>query len=87
MGNDQRGDAAGDTIQPTASLLVLSAAAVPPELAAWLDDFDVPAVLTSVERLGDGQVVLQAIPAVDPALVARIRKILAQHADVLRRLT
>ena len=65
--------------------LTLDAEAVPPELAAWLDQQS--ALLASLERLPDGRVVLQALPDIDPAFVARIRKILAQHADVLRRLT
>lgn len=67
-------------------LLTLPAEAVPPELAAWFEQADTPALLVSAERLADGRVVLQALPDVDPTLVARIRKVLAEHADVLRRL-
>lgn len=73
--------------QPATHLLTLPAEAVPPELAAWFDETNTPALLVSAERLPDGRVVLQALPDVDPTLVARIRKILAEHADVLRRLT
>ncbi len=58
-----------------------------PELEALLDAVGARALLLSVERLDDGRLVLQALPDVDPAIVARIRRMLAQHADVLRRLT
>lgn len=68
-------------------MLTLAAEAVPPELAAWIDALEQPALLVSIERLSDGRLVLQTVPGVDPAFVARLRKILAQHADVLRRLT
>jgi hypothetical protein len=68
-------------------ILTLAADAAPPQLAAWIDAQEQPALLVSVERLTDGRVVLQTVPGVDPAFVARLRKILAQHADVLRRLT
>ena len=73
--------------QQSASLLTLPAESVPPELTVWFETHTTPALLASLERLPDGRVVLQALPDVDPALVARIRKIMAQHADVLRRLT
>ncbi len=68
-------------------VLTLPADAVPPLLVDWLNVFGASAMLVSLERLDDGRVVLQTLPDVDPTLVARIRKILAQHADVLRRLT
>ncbi len=67
-------------------VLVLPADDVPPALRAWLQNRGDNAMLVSVEQLGDGQLVLQALPDVDPTLVARIRKMLAEHADVLRRL-
>lgn len=65
-------------------VLTLPPGALPPDLDALLGD---GALLLSLERLDDGRVVAQTLPDVDPALVARVRKILAQHADVLRRLT
>jgi hypothetical protein len=65
-------------------VLTLPPGALPSDLDALLGD---GALLVSLERLPDGRVVVQPLPDVDPALVARVRKILAQHADVLRRLT
>lgn len=73
--------------QQSTYLLTLPAESVPAELMAWFETHTTPALLASLERLPDGRVVLQALPGVDPSLVARIRKIMAQHADVLRRLT
>jgi hypothetical protein len=68
-------------------VLVLEPGDVPAPLTEWLATHDDKPVLLSLERLESGQVVLQSLPDVDPTLVARIRKVLAQHADVLRRLT
>lgn len=73
------------TEQVMPEVLTLPAANVP-ALDHWLDAANVQAILVSVERLPDGRIVLQALPDVDPTLVARIRKTLAEHADVLRRL-
>lgn len=73
--------------QQSLNVLTLQAADVPPALADLLAASGDGALVASVERLPDGRVVVQALPDVDPTLVARIRKILAQHADVLRRLT
>lgn len=69
------------------TLLTLSADDVPTPLAEWLAAFDSSALLVSLERLPDGRLVLQALPDVDPRLVAQVRRTMAQHADVLRRLT
>ncbi len=66
---------------------MLSAEQVPPELADWVETHGDGLLLVSLDRLDDGRLVLQALPEVDPRLVARVRKIMAQHADVLRRLT
>ena len=68
-------------------ILSLPADAVPPALVEWLSSHESPALLVSLERLPDGTLVLQSLPDVDPALVSQIRKVLAQHADTLRRLT
>lgn len=68
-------------------ILSLPADAVPPALDQWLSTHESPALLVSLERLPDGTVVLQSLPDVDPALVSQIRRVLAQHADTLRRLT
>lgn len=73
--------------QTTPDVLVLPPSDAPPALADWLAALPGGAVLVSIERLADGHIVLQGLPDVDPTLVARIRTILAQHADVLRRLT
>ena len=67
-------------------VLILPAEDVPPALSAWLQERSANALLVSVEQMVDGQLVLQSLPDVDPTLVARIRKMLAEHADVLRRL-
>jgi hypothetical protein len=68
-------------------MLRLSADTLPPALQEWLAAHQSGALLVSLERLPDGSVVFQSLPDVDPSLVAQIRKVLAQHADVLRRLT
>lgn len=69
------------------TLLTLAANDVPPVLNDWLGAQSTDAVLVSIERLPDGRLVLQALPDVDPRLVAQVRRVMAQHADVLRRLT
>ena len=68
-------------------MLTLPADAIPAALNEWLSIHETSALLVSIERLPDGRLVLQALPDVDPTLVAQIRKVLAQHSDVLRRLT
>jgi hypothetical protein len=68
-------------------ILTLAAEAVPAPLAEWLAALGNSALLVSLERLPDGRLVVQALPDVDPRLVAQVRKVMAQHADVLRRLT
>lgn len=75
-----------EAITPGGTLL-LPVENVPPALAAWLDQHGTAALVVSIERRPDGQLALQATPDLDPATVARIRKTLAQYADVLRRLT
>ena len=69
------------------TLLSLPAESVPDELGAWLASFGDRAVLASLELLEDGRLVIQLLPDVDPRLVARVRRTIAQHDDVLRRLT
>lgn len=68
-------------------MVVLESSDVPLAVDEWLTAHDNRPLLLSAERLADGKVVLQSLPDVDPTLVARIRKVLAQYADVLRRLT
>ena len=69
------------------TLLSLPAESLPHELRDWLLQLPDHAVLASLELLPDGRLVIQALPDVDPRLVARIRRLMAQHEDVLRRLT
>ena len=69
------------------TLLSLPAESVPDELRAWLVSFSDGAMLGSLELLEDGSLVIQVLPDVDPRLVARVRRTIAQHDDVLRRLT
>ncbi len=56
-------------------------------LVAWLRSQTSGPLLVSLEETADGAWVAQALPEVDPLVVARVRRTLAQHADVLRRLT
>jgi hypothetical protein len=74
-------------MQQLPEILTLPAEAVPSALKDWLAACGDGALLVSIEQLADGRLVLQALPDVDPRLVAHIRKIMAQHVDVLRRLT
>jgi xanthine dehydrogenase molybdopterin-binding subunit B len=69
------------------TLLVLAAEDVPGALRDWLQSLGSDAVLASMEVMADGRLVLQSLPGVDPRLVARLRRTMAQHEDVLRRLT
>lgn len=71
----------------SAHLVTLPADSLPPELLAWFEESRSAALLASLERLPDGRIVVQALPGIDPTLVARVRKMMAEHADVLRRLT
>lgn len=82
--NDDRG-----TVEASSGsgILTLPAAELPPELLSTLDAASAPAMLVALERLPDGRVAIQALPEIDPALVARLRKLMAEHADVLRRLS
>lgn len=66
--------------------IVLAATDVPAALREWLASAGSIAILASLEVLEDGRVVMQALPEVDPRLVARVRRTMAQHEDVLRRL-
>ncbi len=68
-------------------LLTLPADAVPEQLCDWFAALGQTALVASLELLPDGRLVVQTLPGIDPRFVARVRQILAQHADVLRRLT
>lgn len=65
---------------------LLAAADVPASLREWIQSGGEVAVLASLEVLPDGSIVMRALPEVDPRLVARVRRTMAQHEDVLRRL-
>lgn len=67
--------------------IAIPAADLPAALTAWLAELDNGPLLMSLERLPDERWVFQALPEADPALVARVRVILGQYEDVLRRLT
>ena len=69
------------------SIVTLPADAVPQLLRDWLTSVTDGATLASIELLPDGRVVVQVVPGVDPRLVARVRRTIAQHEDVLRRLS
>jgi hypothetical protein len=69
------------------SLLALPPEEIPPALREWIMTLGAGALLVSLELLPDGTLVLQALPGVDPGLVARVRRTFAQHEDVLRRLS
>ncbi|WP_025746057.1 hypothetical protein [Kallotenue papyrolyticum] len=74
-------------LHESAPLVILPPDALPEVLREWLERFEQPALLVAIERLPDGRVALQTLPEVDPALVARLRKLMGQYADVLRRLS
>jgi hypothetical protein len=69
------------------TLITLSPGDVPGALHSWLAEMGASALLVSLELLDDGRLVIQGLPEVDPRLVARVRRAMAQHEDVLRRLS
>jgi hypothetical protein len=71
----------------TTTLITLSASDVPEMLRSWLAESGSTALLVSLELLADGRLVIQGLPDVDPSLVARVSRTMAQHEDVLRRLS
>ena len=73
--------------EETETLLVIPADALPELLRAWLAEWRDRALVASVELLADGRLVVQVLPEVDPQFVARMRRMIAQYEDVLRRLT
>ena len=74
-------------LNPNDMLITLPADAVPEALRSWLAQADQGALLVSLELLPDGRVMAEGLPDVDPTLVARVRRTMAQYEDVLRRLT
>jgi hypothetical protein len=66
--------------------LTLNPDRVPAELLAWLREAEQTTLLMAIEIDADGYVSLQALPDVDPQLVPRVRKTMAQYEETLRRL-
>lgn len=65
--------------------LDIATAELPEAVCAWLELQ--PAVVVSIERLGDGRVLLRPLPGVAPELLARAQVTLAQYRDALMNLT
>lgn len=59
---------------------------VPAALRDWLREAQQATLLIAVELDDDGYLSLQALPDIDPQLVPRVRKTMAQYAETLRRL-
>ena len=59
---------------------------VPEELAAWLREANQTTLLVALEYDEDGYLSLQALPAVEPGLVPRVRVAMAKYEETLRRL-
>jgi hypothetical protein len=66
--------------------LTLNPDRIPAELLAWLRETEQPTLLVAIEIDAEGYVSLQALPDVDPQLVPRVRKTMAQYEETLRRL-
>ncbi len=65
--------------------LELSAAELPEAVRAWLEAQ--PAVVVSIERSGDGRVLIRSLPGVTPELLARAQVTMAQYREALMNLT
>jgi hypothetical protein len=65
--------------------LEMSAAELPDAVRAWLELQ--PAVVISIERIGQDRVVVLPLPDVAPELLARARVTMAQYREALMNLT
>jgi hypothetical protein len=65
--------------------LELSTAELPEAMQAWLEAQ--PAVVISIERIGDARVLVRPLPDVTPELLARARVTMAQYREALMNLT
>ena len=65
--------------------LELPTAELPNAMHAWLDSQ--PAVVVSIERVGDDRVRARAVPGVSAELIARIQVTMAQYREALMNLT
>ncbi len=66
--------------------LTLPPEQVPAALHSWLRAAASTTLLVAVELDDDGYLSLQALPDVDPQLIPRVRKAMAQYEETLRRL-
>jgi hypothetical protein len=67
--------------------LLLPEEQVPPALREWLTSGERTARLVAIEQAPDGNVLLRAVPDIDPALVARVRETFAKYHEALMNLT
>jgi hypothetical protein len=65
--------------------LEMSAAELPEAVRAWLELQ--PAVVISIERIGQDRVIVLPLPDVAPELLARARVTMAQYREALMNLT
>jgi hypothetical protein len=65
--------------------LEMSAAELPDAVRAWLELQ--PAVVISIERIGEDRVIVLPLPDVAPELLARARVTMAQYREALMNLT
>jgi hypothetical protein len=65
--------------------LEMSAAELPDSVRAWLELQ--PAVVISIERIGEDRVIVLPLPDVAPELLARARVTMAQYREALMNLT
>ena len=63
----------------------MSAAELPDAVRAWLELQ--PAVVISIERIGEDRVIVLPLPDVAPELLARARVTMAQYREALMNLT
>jgi hypothetical protein len=56
-------------------------------LQAWLTTAPEGAFAVSLERLGDGRVLLRPLPEATPELLARLRVTMARYREALMNLT
>ncbi|HMQ35913.1 MAG TPA: hypothetical protein PKD53_34730 [Chloroflexaceae bacterium] len=67
--------------------LLLDDAELGDRLRAWLADAPDGAFAISLERLGDGRVLLRPLPEATPELLARLRVTMAKYREALMNLS
>jgi hypothetical protein len=70
-----------------ADVFVLTPDTPPPALQTWLASLEPARAVLMVERQDDGQVVLRALPEVDPLLLDHVRVSVAKYHEALMNLT